>query len=227
MSKNKKAIIDDGMCPELLVGAEFDGYLGIPIVKKPSKLVIPTGITPFSYRNRIQSETEAIGFYEMDEKFSDILKEPQKYAVEFKGKIVITPDCSLYRDAPYAVAVANTYKNRTIGYVLQSQGAYVIPQVRWGNSLTYTNELFPDKVAFLGLEKHSIYAIGTYGCIQTKDDKEHFKAGLKAMIETLEPEAILVYGSMPKIVFGDFLNATKFVQYPNWTTRCHGGGSNG
>ncbi|MCQ2488155.1 MAG: DUF4417 domain-containing protein [Clostridia bacterium] len=227
MSKNRKAIIDDGMCPDLLVGADFDGFLGIPIVKKPSKLIIPTGITPFSYRNRIQNSSEAIGFYEMDENFSDILIDSKKYAEEFKDKIVITPDCSLYRNAPYSVAVTNTYKNRTVGYVLQELGAYVIPQVRWGNSLTYTNELFPDKLAFLGVEKHSIYAIGTYGCIQTKDDKEEFKAGLKAMIETLEPEVVLGYDSMPKSGFDDFMGATKCVQDPDWTTRCHGGGSNG
>ena len=82
----------------------------------------------------------------------------------------------------------------------------------------------PEKVAFLGVEKHSIVAIGTYGCSQTRDDKYHLKAGLEAMLETLEPVVVLVYGSMNKSVFSDYLHATKFVHYPDWTTNAHKGG---
>lgn len=221
MSKSfkRKTIIDDGMNPELVKGATFDGYLGIPLVKKPKNLVIPTGITPFTCRKRISNDSEAIGFYEMDESFSDLLIHSEKYAEEFKNKIIITPDCSLYRDAPLSVQINNTYRNRTIGYYLQKNGAYVIPQIRWGNSLSYTSEVLPEKLAFLGVEKRSIVAIGTYGCIQTQSDKVHFKAGLKAMLETLEPEIVLVYGSMPDFIFKEFSGLTKFVQYPDWITR--------
>ena len=43
------------------------------------------------------------------------------------------------------------------------------------------------------------------------------------MLETLEPEVVLVYGSMPESVFGDYLHTTKFVQYDNWTKKMHGG----
>lgn len=227
MSKSvkRKAIIDDGMNPELVRGATFDGYLGIPLIKKPKNLIIPTGITPFTYRNRILSNTEAIGFYEMDEEFSDLLIHPEKYAEEFVGKIVITPDCSLYRDAPLAVQIANTYRNRAIGYYLQNNGAYVIPQIRWGNALSYTTEVLPERLAFLGVEKRSIVAIGTYGCIHGQNNKKHFKAGLKAMLETLEPKIVLVYGSMPDCIFKEFLGLTKFVQYPDWITRRKGGKS--
>ncbi|MBR0540837.1 MAG: DUF4417 domain-containing protein [Clostridia bacterium] len=226
MSRNKNAVIDDGMCPELVKDADFDGYAGIPIIKKPEKIIIPTGIVPFSYRNRAE-KTEAIGFHEMDEIFADVLRNPTAYDGGFAGKIIISPDCSLYRDAPYAVAVANTYRNRAIGYHYQTIGAYVIPQIRWGNSLTYRKDVFPDKLAFLGVEKHGIYAIGTYGCIQSKEDKRVFKEGLEEMLFELEPEVVLVYGSMPHSVFDDYRSTTRFVQYPDWTTRCHGGSSNG
>ena len=58
----RKAIIDDGMNPELVLGADFDGYFGIPIIKKPEQLIRPTGITPFSARNRAELPTDAIGF---------------------------------------------------------------------------------------------------------------------------------------------------------------------
>ena len=69
------------------------------------------------------------------------------------------------------------------------------------------------------MEKHSIVAIGTYGCIRTADDKREFRAGLDAMMETLEPEIVLVYGPMPKPIFGPYAHAATFKQYDDWTSR--------
>ena len=226
--KRRKATIDDGMNPEMVRGAKFDGYLGIPTIHRPDKFIIPSDIVPFTKRNRIEDPNVAVGFYEMDMEFAEVLISPEDYIEEFcrqplvtpeSVKPLLSPDCSLYRDAPLAVQIANVYRNRTIGYYYQSRGAYVIPQVRWGNELTYTTKVLPEKVAFLGVEKHSIVAIGTYGCFKTRDDKYHFEAGLSSMMETLEPEIILVYGSMNPKIFGPYLKSAQFVRYPDWITR--------
>ncbi|WP_219895821.1 DUF4417 domain-containing protein [Bifidobacterium callitrichos] len=217
------ATIDDGMNPELVAGADFDGVLGIPIIKRPSEFIIPSDIIPFSKRNRDANPDLAVGFYEMDTEFADVLITPDQFIDEFRQRPLISPDCSLYRDAPLAVQIANTYKSRAIGYYYQSHGVYVIPQIRWGNSLTYTAEALPERLAFLGVEKHSIVAIGTYGCIRTADDKHEFQAGLDAMMEILEPEIVLVYGPMPKPIFKPYAHNTTFKQYDDWTSRIHGG----
>lgn len=66
-------------------------------------------------------------------------------------------------------------------------------------------------------------SIGTYGCIKSREDKYYFRAGLDAMLETLEPAVVLVYGSMPESVFGSYHKQTLFVPFPDWTTRMHGG----
>lgn len=227
MSAKNKAVIDDGMCPDLIVGADFDGFTGIPIIKKPEEIIIPKRIVPFSKSKEATDALDAIGFFEMDIDFAEILRNTTMYSELLKGKIVITPDCSLYYGAPYAVAMANIYRDRAIGYFLQKNGAYVIPRIRWSNEITFTDSLFPDKLAFLGVEKHGIYAIGTYGCIQTKEEKRVFKLGLKAMIEELEPEVVLVYGAMPKDVFEEFMGLTRFVRYDDWTTLCHKEASHG
>ena len=220
----KKANIDDGMNPELVYGADFDGYYGIPIIKKPEQIIIPSRIVPFTKLAKAEMFEDAIANYEMDQHFSDILKNPVEYVDLLREHIFISVDCSLYRNAPYAAQVTNVYRSRAIGSYYQRQGVYVIPQVRWGNSLTYTTKIFPERVAFLGVEKHSIIAIGSYGCSQTRDDKYHLKAGLEAMLETLEPVVVLVYGSMPKKVFDDYKTTTQFVHYPDWTTNVHNGG---
>lgn len=54
MNKKRKAILDDGCCPELVSGAEFDGIFEIPIIKKPEKIIIPKMIVPFSERNKVK-----------------------------------------------------------------------------------------------------------------------------------------------------------------------------
>lgn len=219
-----KANLDDGCNPELVAGATFALPLGIPIIKAPPQIIIPEGITPFSVRHRAPSFNEAIGFYEKDINFAEVLRSPQDYINDFgRFKALISPDCSLYRDAPLAVQLANVYRNRAIGSYYQRRGQYVIPQIRWGNEYTYTTKYFPEKIAFLGAEKHSIVAIGTYGCFDGRENKYYFSAGLEAMMETLEPQVVLVYGSMPEKVFGQYMNYAKFVQYPDWTTRMHGG----
>ncbi len=173
-TKKQKAITDDGMNPELVRGAMFDGIFEIPIIRKPTHLLIPDGITPLSMRYRHDIQREAIGFHEMDIKFADILRNPQDYVEDFgRGMALISPDCSLYRDAPLTVQIANVYHNRAIGHYYQHHGIYVIPQVRWGNDLTYTTKAFPEKIAFLGVEKHSIVAIGTYGSSQPYAETYH------------------------------------------------------
>lgn len=219
----KKAIIDDGMNPELVSGTSFDGILEIPIIQKPNELIIPVGITPFSKRSRIQNKKEAIGFNEHDGEFADFLATPYAYVEELKKHIVISPDCSLYRNAPLAAQITNIYRNRAIGVFLQRHGTYVIPQVRWGNEQTYTTRVFHERIAFLGIEQESIVAIGTYGCIDGFENEYHFEAGLDAMLQTLHPKIVLVYGARPEKIFLQYSKYTHFVYYPDWITRMKGG----
>ena len=223
MAKNKIRI-NDGFDPVLLQGARFEPMMEMPIIEKPRHYIIPSIMVPFSERCKSTNENAALMFYEKDENFAEVLKQPESYIEEFlKYKAIISPDCSLYRDAPFQNQLLNIYRRQIIGSLFQRKGCYVIPNARWGDERTYTTKILPFKIAFLGIERHSIISIGTYGCIQSKDDKYHFKAGLESMLQTLEPEVVLVYGSMPDSVFGEYLNCTRFVQYDNWTKLRHGG----
>ena len=216
MLKNK---IDDGFNPELVYGAFFDGNLEIPQIKRPDKIIIPSALIPFSQRNRSDNYKEFVHFYEHDKNFATVLtaaKEHFDCLKKFQG--VISPDCSLYRDMPLVLQIANTYMNRAIGHYLQSKGLYVIPNIRWGDERSYTTIELPEKFAFLGVPKRSIVSIGTYGCINSKENKIYFTEGLEAMLDELEPEVVLVYGGMPDSIFTKVKDRTKFVHYPDWTS---------
>ncbi len=215
--KNKLNIIDDGFTPELVEKAIFCGNLEIPQIHKPNQLIIPPGLIPFTQMLRSNAHTEAVHFYEYDYKFVDLLTNTSKYVEKLSSfSAVISPDCSLYRDMPLCLQVANTYMNRAIGHYLQSKGIYVIPNIRWGDERSYTTVALPERFAFLGVDKHSIVAISSYGCIRGTENRRYFQEGLEAMLFTLEPEIVLVYGSMPDSVFSAYTKFAQFIHYPDW-----------
>ena len=224
-NKKRKAIMDDGMNPELVSGAKFDGLFEIPIIEAPKHIMIPKGITPFTARNHKDIDySNFLCFNEMDVTFAEVLIDPESYVTDFaRFPGMLSPDCSMYRDAPLAVQIANVYRNRAIGSYYQRRGLYVVPQIRWGNELTYTTKALPERIAFLGVQKHSIVAVGTYGCIGGKENKYHFEAGLAAMHMELEPQVVIVYGPTPLKVFEPYLKMTRFVQFDDWTSRKKGG----
>jgi len=220
MQVMKKTIIDDGFYSELVETAQFAGIHEIPILECPENIIIPSGLIPYSQINKTKDHSEFIHFYEHDIKFRDIITSTGKYyskIKEFAG--VISPDCSLYRDMPLVLQFANTYMNRAVGYYLQHNGIYTIPNVRWGDERSFTNEYCGEKVAFLGIPKNSIVSIGTYGCIKSREDRYFFKAGLAAMLEELTPQVVLVYGSMPESVFGNYSKYTTFYRFPDWISQ--------
>ena len=221
-------IIEDGFRPDLVENAFFAGTFEIPVIEKPTELVIPKGMVPFSSRKRDSNHEFFVCFYEHDCKFFDVINATDNYIEELKQYPgVISPDCSLYIDAPLCLQITNIYLNRAVGCKLQSEGLYVIPNVRWGDERTYTKMLFKEKVAFAGLPKHSIVSVGTYGCIKSKEAKYHFREGLISMLDEIEPEVVLVYGSMPESVFQGLDSRTKFINYPDWIRLKKGGMNNG
>ncbi len=223
-----RTIIDDGFRADFVEEAVFDGIMEIPSIRKPRQFIIPTGLVPFSCRKRSFERGDFVVFYEHDLRFTDVIKATDDYLEDFRQFAgIVSPDCSLYRDMPLCLQIANVYMNRAIGHHLQEKGFYVVPNIRWGDERTYTTRVLPEKVAFLGVEKHGIVSIGTYGCVQGKSNQYHFRNGLIAMLETLEPEIVLVYGSMPDAVFHGLLNHTNFIQYPDWITFKKRGDKNG
>ena len=219
-----KITVDDGFNPEFVECASFDGDFEIPCIEAPKEIIIPDGMIPFSIRKQSLSKKEFIVFYEYDTSFGGVLKQPEVYLEEFSHfPGIVTLDNSVYVDSPLTVQIANIYRSRAIGHYFQAHGIYTIPNVRWGDERSYTTSVFREKFAFLGLPKHSIYSIGTYGCCKTKEEKFHLRNGLISMLDELDPQVILVYGAMPEYIFSGLKNRTRFIQYPDWISSKKGG----
>ena len=220
MGKTATNLVDEGFRVSLVETAFFDGKFEIPHVDAPSEIIIPKGMVPFSVRKRSQDKSDFVCFYEYDINFREVLTNTEEYVDDLKMfPGIVTPDCSLYLDAPLCVQIADIYLNRAVGYYLSQQGLYVVPNIRWGDERTYKVDFLGEKVAFQGVDKHSIVSIGTYGQIRSAESKRYFREGLEEMLKELEPEVVLVYGSMPAEIFGGLYDKTRFIQYPDWTTR--------
>lgn len=218
-----KTVIDDGFAAYLVEEAEFDEKWEIPFIKN-EEIDIPKDIIPFDKIKKISNKNEEnvyIHFYMHDVTFRQVITNTKKYLDRFrKYGGVISPDCSLYIDMPLCLQMANTYMNRAIGVYLQNNGIKVIPNVRWGDERTY-------EFAFDGLETNGIYAISTWGCIGTNEDKNRFKEGIREMIKRLNPNKILVHGNMPDYIFGEFKGRVEFINYESWTSRVKKGKADG
>ena len=213
----------DGFNSKLIETALFESLLEIPVLEAQKKIIIPSIAVPFSKRAAITGRSdEMLVFYEQDPEFRDFVSVPQNYIDELKSvEIISTPDCSLYRDMPLWEQLANIGVSRSVGFYLQQQGKYVIPNARWGDERTYSKRTFGFAPAFSGLPHNSILSIGTYGCSKKKEDKYYLEAGLDAMLTELAPKVVVVYGSCNPKIFGKYEKYTQFVHIPDWTTCKH------
>lgn len=213
----------DGFNSKLIETAFFEGFLEIPILEAPGEIIIPSIAIPFSKRKAITNPAnELIVFYEQDPEFREFVSIPQNFNDELKNiHMISTPDCSLYRDMPLWEQITNIGISRSIGFYLQQQGKYVIPNARWGDERTYTKGIFDFIPAFSGIPRNSIVSIGTYGCSKSKEDKYFLEAGLEAMLTELTPQVVLVYGSYNAAIFGKYEHYTQFHHLPDWTTYVH------
>lgn len=212
-------IVDDGFYSRMAVGARFEGVFEFPVIHPCGLQELPTGAIPFSKLDE-STPTDCVVFFENDPLFADVLVAADDY-IDALGRCsyVASPDCSIYRDEPLAVQIANTYLNRLVGHCFQHHGLNVIPTVRWGDERSYSTVLFAEPFAFVGLPKRRIYWIGSYGNCRKPEDRFHFKRGLEAMMDFLEPEIVLCYGAMSEEVFGRYRGKALFIQYPDWVSR--------
>ncbi len=180
----------------LVKDALFSPVNEFPLIKRTD--FKPIKAIPFDKSIRSKDYDQWIHFYIHDYCFERIWNNPKQYLEllkRFNG--VFTPDFSLYREMPLVMQKWNTYRNRAIGYWLQSNNINIIPNIRWGDERTYD-------FAFEGIELGGTIAISTNGCIQNKTDRYYFIKGLEKMVEVLKPNTIVNYSCTPDNIFSKY-----------------------
>lgn len=165
---------------------------GIPHLYGSS--VIPKRIVPFSKcKKEIDKVDTGVHFYEYDEKFFHVFESEYKtkkvLEVLKEYKCVITPDYSVYTDMPLIMQKYQIYRSHAIGAYLRQNGIKIIPNIRWGEEETY-------EVAFNYVEPWGIVSVGVEGAGKNKKNTECFEKGFIKMLETIDPETVLTYGTL-------------------------------
>lgn len=186
----------------LLDGASFEGNYDIPIMNIPSEIHLPSKLIAYSRLNTLQpGEYTYCHFYQDDYSFDGKFGvwNSLKLNTQFKKGFnldkfknvyaIICPDFSLYYDMPIAMQIWNIYRSRAVGYFLTKLWYVVIPNVRWTDKKSY-------EYCFDGLQKNSIVAVSTLGCLRSRKDRSLFLPGLKELIRRISPKHIILYGTL-------------------------------
>ena len=198
----------------LVADADYEGELEIPALESTDAL--PDKMIPFSQAVSLGKHTGWVHFYEDDVKFERVWRSPERYLsiLEHFGG-VIAPDFSLYRDMPLVMQHWNVYRSRAFAHALQSRGQNVIANLRFGDERTF-------EVACLGVPHEAGFAVGTHGLLRDSTDRKLLAAGLEYAVERLHPKIVVVYGSAPDQIFGEYRkNGVHILQFDSKFAETH------
>ena len=195
----------------LFMRNEFNvnGKWELPIIRKQD---IPLeNLQLISYSDTRSSENEenrkyGVHFFIDDYRFVGIYRNPQRTLNKLSQyAFLFSPDNSTYSDMNYWRQLESIAHSRWVGAYWQSCGLTVIPTVSWSDPISYG-------FCFDGLEKETIVAIGMIGC-----NKRDFIRGYNAMLERVEPSAVICFGDPfeemeGNIISVDYLKSRKVVR---------------
>jgi hypothetical protein len=165
------------------------GKWGIPLIRRQP--LIDGEIRLIAASNTKTHDTEknrqcGVHFAIDDYRFSAIYRNPEKSFKKYSQyAFLLSTDDSTYADMqPWRQLESIAHKHWCAAY-WQSRGIIVYPMVSWS-----TPESYP--FCFDAIERHSIVAVGMIGCKER--NKLPFLRGYNAMLEKIEPDAIICVG---------------------------------
>ncbi|MEG0919190.1 MAG: DUF4417 domain-containing protein [Anaerovoracaceae bacterium] len=165
------------------------GKWNIPLIKKQEIDTTDVSLIACSdtkASDKQENKKSGVHFFVDDYRFNGIYNNPERSFHRYaQYAFLLTPDFSTYADMDMWRQLESVAKNRWCGAYWQSKGLTVIPTISWSTPRSYD-------FCFDGVEKNSIIAIGMIGC---KGNKTGFMRGYYAMLEKLEPTAIICFGT--------------------------------
>ena len=168
---------------------EKHGKWEIPLVKKQNLPIGNIELVACSDTRANDNEInkkKGVHFFVDDYRFLGIYNNPERTLNRYSQyKFLLTPDFSAYADMDMWRQLDSIAKNRWVGAYWQSRGLTVIPTVSWSDARSF-------EFCFDGIEQGGIVAVGMIGC---KHSRLGFMRGYNAMLERLQPNKIIVFGT--------------------------------
>lgn len=165
------------------------GQLGIPIVRRQEIDLDNVSLIACSDTRPNDNEVNrrcGVHFFVDDYRFEDVYRHPRRTLDKFSQyAFLLTPDYSTYADMNPWRQIESVAHSHWCGAYWQSQGLKVALTMTWS-----TPSL--DDVCLGYVEHHAIVAVGMIGC---KQNKTAFMRGYDAMLERVDPDAIICFGA--------------------------------
>lgn len=147
---------------------------------------------------------KGVHFFIDDYRFNRVWTMPERYInMLSQYSYVMSPDFSTYTDFPMAIQIYNHYRKHWLAAYWQECGINVIPTISWGTEDSYN-------WCFDGEPAHGVVAVSSVGTQRNKQSKELFLLGYQRMVEALEPDTILFYGTVPEECKGNLVRIRAF-----------------
>ena len=169
-------------------GLPCEGEFEIPIIRREE---LPRGEIDLVACSRTRPNDSAdnrrkgVHFFVDDYRFRhlrhDVTRNLEKYR---QYAFLLSPDFSRYCEMPTWQVIDAIGMNRWCGATWQRMGCKVIPSVGWATPFTH-------RFCFKGIERNAPVAITTNG---NRREKRAYLHGYDAMLEALDPSAIICLG---------------------------------
>lgn len=168
-------------------GFSGDINWGIPLVQKQTMDM--NGLSLIACTNCIEDDREyydsGVHFFVDDYEFEDIYLSPNKtFSLYSQYKFCCTPDFSVYPEMPQWRQIESVAHSRWCGAWWQSKGMNVVATISWDKYTSFD-------YCFEGVEEGSVVAVATYA---SRTGHAGFIRGYDAMLEKINPEAVICYG---------------------------------
>lgn len=155
-------------------------------------------------RSAKNKENKGVHFFVDDYQFERLWRQLTQSTKVIDGfQYVMTPDFSLYTDFPKAMQIYNHYRKHWLGAYWQFLGLNVIPTIAWSDKESF-------RWCFDGEPKNAVVAVSSVGTQKSKETKRMFLDGWFTMIDKLQPETVIFYGSAPQECMGNIVRIKAF-----------------
>ena len=185
---------------ENLNKAIFDGVgeYDIPVIEPDSPQV--DNWISFNYAKGCEEpEIHGIHFFIDDYQFVRVWKQPDTYLDMLrKFQAVCT-------DFPKTIQLYNHYRKHWLGAYWQMNGIRVIPTISWADRDSY-------EWCFAGEPEGYTVAVSSVGTQGSQETRQLFLNGYREMMTRLQPQTIIMYGTVPDECQGNIIPVKAFQQ---------------
>ena len=169
---------------------EGSGRWGIPLIKKQPLISGDFRMIAASNTKPHDSEENCrcgVYFSVDDYRFTSVYRNPKRSFEKYSQyAFLLTPDHSTYREMNPWRQLESIAHVRWCGAWWQSKGMIVYPMMTWSTPESYS-------FCFDAVEQNAVVAVGMNGC--KKNNRLGFLRGYYAMLERLNPEAVICIGN--------------------------------